>query len=119
MPRTTRRTTRIFCVSTLYGAATLAAALDAGLFEPTDRRLLLVTNNAVNPETTPSVDAMPGFARIRERFDEVLSWNTTISPSTPAPGVRAGTTSPCGSGTYGCCGTSATTRSTWRWSPSR
>ncbi|MFI5874231.1 polysialyltransferase family glycosyltransferase [Streptomyces sp. NPDC051445] len=83
MPRTTRRTTRIFCVSTLYGAATLAAALDAGLFEPTDRRLLLVTNNAVNPETTPSVDAMPGFARIRERFDEVLSWNTAISPFHP------------------------------------
>ncbi|MFF1443864.1 polysialyltransferase family glycosyltransferase [Streptomyces sp. NPDC058295] len=77
------RTTRIFCVSTLYGAATLAAALDAGLFEPIDRRLLLVTNNAVNPEITPSVDAMPGFARIRERFDEVLSWNETIAPFHP------------------------------------
>ncbi|TQJ55270.1 polysialyltransferase family glycosyltransferase [Streptomyces sp. SLBN-115] len=77
------RTTRIFCVSTLYGAATLAAALDAGLFGPTDRRLLLVTNNAVNPEITPSVDAMPGFARIRERFDEVLSWNETIAPFHP------------------------------------
>ncbi|MFJ9022763.1 polysialyltransferase family glycosyltransferase [Streptomyces sp. NPDC102259] len=77
------RTTRIFCVSTLYGAATLAAALDAGLFAPTDRRLLLVTNNAVNPEITPSVDAMPGFARIRERFDEVLSWNETIAPFHP------------------------------------
>ncbi|MER6954951.1 polysialyltransferase family glycosyltransferase [Streptomyces sp. NPDC000618] len=77
------RTTRIFCVSTLYGAATLAAALDAGLFEPTDRRLLLVANNAANPEITPSVDAMPGFARIRERFDEVLSWNETIAPFHP------------------------------------
>ncbi|MBK3626831.1 hypothetical protein JHN59_18660 [Streptomyces sp. MBT49] len=80
---TVRRTTRIFCVSTLYGAATLAAALDAGLFGPTDRRLLLVSNNAVNPETTPSVDTMPGFARIRERFDEVLSWNETVSPFHP------------------------------------
>jgi hypothetical protein len=78
------RTTRIFCVSTLYGAATLAAALDAGLFEPSDRRLLLVADNAVNPETTPSVDAMPGFARIRERFDDVLSWNETIAPFHPA-----------------------------------
>ncbi|MFI6039862.1 polysialyltransferase family glycosyltransferase [Streptomyces sp. NPDC051315] len=77
------RTTRIFCVSTLYGAATLAAALDAGLFAPTDRRLLVVTNNATNPEITPSVDTMPGFARIRERFDEVLSWNETISPFHP------------------------------------
>lgn len=76
-------TTQIFCASTLYGAATLAAALDAGLFEPADRRLLLVTNNATNPETTPSVDAMPGFDRLRERFDEVLSWNTTLSPFHP------------------------------------
>ncbi|GAA4068659.1 polysialyltransferase family glycosyltransferase [Streptomyces shaanxiensis] len=78
------RTTQIFCASTLYGAATLAAALDAGLFEPADRRLLLVTNNATNPETTPSVDAMPGFDRLRERFDEVLSWNETISPFHPS-----------------------------------
>ncbi|MFG2553689.1 polysialyltransferase family glycosyltransferase [Streptomyces sp. NPDC048581] len=78
------RTTQIFCASTLYGAATLAAALDAGLFEPADRRLLLVTNNATNPEITPSVDAMPGFAQLRERFDEVLSWNETISPFHPS-----------------------------------
>lgn len=112
-------TTRIFCVSTLFGAATLAAALDAGLFAPTDRRLLLVTNNAANPETTPSVDTMPGFDRIRERFDDVLSWNATITPSTPAAGAPARTTSRCGSGTYGCCGASATTRSTWPWSRSR
>ncbi|MEU5251394.1 polysialyltransferase family glycosyltransferase [Streptomyces longwoodensis] len=76
-------TTRVFCVSTLFGAATLAAALDAGLFAPTDRRLLLVTNNAATPETTPSVDTMPGFDRIRERFDDVLSWNETIAPFHP------------------------------------
>ncbi|MFI2430523.1 polysialyltransferase family glycosyltransferase [Streptomyces sp. NPDC018693] len=78
------RTTRIFCVSTLYGAATLAAALDAGLFEPTDRKLLVVSNNAATPEITPSVDMMPGFARIRERFDEVVSWNEAISPFHPS-----------------------------------
>ncbi|MDO0912262.1 polysialyltransferase family glycosyltransferase [Streptomyces sp. DT2A-34] len=78
------RTTQIFCASTLYGAATLAAALDAGLFEPADRRLLLVTNNATNPEITPSVDTMPGFTPISERFDEVRSWNETISPFHPS-----------------------------------
>ncbi|MGN9759461.1 polysialyltransferase family glycosyltransferase [Streptomyces sp. SD31] len=78
------RTTQIFCASTLYGAATLAAALDAGLFEPADRRLLLVTNNATNPEIAPSVDAMPGFTPISERFDEVRSWNATISPFHPS-----------------------------------
>lgn len=76
--------THLFCASTLYGAATLAAALDAGLFDPADRRLLLVTNNAANPETTPSVDEMPGFERVRERFDGVLSWNEAIAPFHPS-----------------------------------
>jgi len=78
------RTTQIFCASTLYGAATLAAALDAGLFGPADRRILLITNNAANPEITPGVDAMSGFDRVRERFDEVLSWNETIAPFHPS-----------------------------------
>ncbi|MEV6478817.1 alpha-2,8-polysialyltransferase family protein [Streptomyces sp. NPDC051576] len=78
------RTTQILCASTLYGAATLAAALDAGLLGEADRRLLLITNNAVNPETTPSVDSMPGFDRLRARFDDVLSWNETISPFHPS-----------------------------------
>ncbi|WP_043677174.1 polysialyltransferase family glycosyltransferase [Streptomyces xylophagus] len=78
------RTTQILCASTLYGAATLAAALDAGLLGEADRRLLLITNNAANPETTPSVDSMPGFDQLRGRFDEVLSWNETISPFHPS-----------------------------------
>ncbi|MCX5171094.1 alpha-2,8-polysialyltransferase family protein [Streptomyces antibioticus] len=82
MTRTTR-TTQIFCASTLYGAATLAAALDCGLFPAADRRLLLVCNNATTPETTPAVDEMPGFAPLRDRFDAVLSWNDAISPFHP------------------------------------
>ena len=78
------RTTQIFCASTLYGAATVAAALDAGLFEPADRRLLLVTNNTAAPEITPGLDEMSGFDRVRERFDGVLSWNEAISPFHPS-----------------------------------
>ncbi|MFC7307321.1 alpha-2,8-polysialyltransferase family protein [Streptomyces monticola] len=78
-----RRTTQIFFASTLYGAATLAAALDSDCFGPADRRLLLVGNNAANPETTPALDTMPGFERLRERFDGVLSWNEAISPFHP------------------------------------
>ncbi|MER6994480.1 alpha-2,8-polysialyltransferase family protein [Streptomyces sp. NPDC000410] len=77
------RTTQIFFASTLYGAATLAAALDSGCFEPADRRLLLVSNNAATPETTPSLDTMPGFERLRGRFDRVLSWNEAIEPLHP------------------------------------
>ncbi|MFK0114712.1 polysialyltransferase family glycosyltransferase [Streptomyces sp. NPDC090994] len=76
-------TTQIFMASTLYGTATLAAALDAGCFEPSDRRILLVSNNAMTPETTPAVDEMPGFERLRTRFDEVVSWNEAIFPFHP------------------------------------
>jgi alpha-2,8-polysialyltransferase (POLYST) len=75
--------TKIFFASTLYGAATLAAAIDAGCFPDGGRRLLLVSNNAANPETTPALDAMPGFERLRGRFDRVLSWNEAIHPFHP------------------------------------
>ncbi|MFI2372949.1 alpha-2,8-polysialyltransferase family protein [Streptomyces sp. NPDC018833] len=76
-------TTQIFYASSLYGAATVAAAIDSGCFTPADRRLLLVANNATTPETTPSLDEMPGFERLRGRFDGVLSWNEAISPFHP------------------------------------
>ncbi|MET7680209.1 alpha-2,8-polysialyltransferase family protein [Streptomyces sp. NPDC005423] len=76
-------TTQIFLASTLYGTATLAAALDSDAFAPADRRILLVCNNSATPETTSALDEMPGFARLRERFDDVVSWNETISPFHP------------------------------------
>ncbi|MFF3616897.1 polysialyltransferase family glycosyltransferase [Streptomyces sp. NPDC002580] len=76
-------TTQIFMASTLYGTATLAAALDTDSFGPADRRILLVCNNAATPETTPAVDEMPGFERLRGRFDEVVSWNETFFPFHP------------------------------------
>jgi hypothetical protein len=76
-------TTQIFLASTLYGAATLAAALDSDCFGPADRRILLVCNNAATPETTPPLDEQAGFERLRDRFDDVLSWNETISPFHP------------------------------------
>jgi alpha-2,8-polysialyltransferase (POLYST) len=76
-------TTQIFLASTLYGTATLAAALDSDCFRPADRRILLVCNNAATPETTPGLDEMPGFERLRARFDDVVSWNEAISPFHP------------------------------------
>ncbi|WP_037682872.1 alpha-2,8-polysialyltransferase family protein [Streptomyces griseus] len=76
-------TTQIFMASTLYGTATLAAALDSDCFRPADRRILLVCNNAATPEVSPGLDEMPGFERLRTRFDDVVSWNETISPFHP------------------------------------
>ncbi|HET9380656.1 MAG TPA: polysialyltransferase family glycosyltransferase [Streptomyces sp.] len=76
-------TTQIFLASTLYGTATLAAALDSGCFDAADRRVLLVSTNTATPETTPAVDEMPGFERLRARFDDVVSWNAAIFPFHP------------------------------------
>ncbi|MFD3624117.1 polysialyltransferase family glycosyltransferase [Streptomyces sp. NPDC058698] len=80
------QTTQIFQVSTLYGAATLAAALDAGLFGPRGkaRRILLVCNNASVPETALRLDEMHGYGPIAGRFDSVVSWNEAISPYHPS-----------------------------------
>ncbi|MFB7502379.1 polysialyltransferase family glycosyltransferase [Streptomyces broussonetiae] len=76
-------TTQIFQASTLYGTATLAAALDSGCFRPADRRILLVCNNSATPETTPGLDEAPGFEKLRDRFDDVISYNETIHPFHP------------------------------------
>jgi hypothetical protein len=75
--------TQLFLASTLYGAATLAAALDAGCFDPADRRLLVVSNNAAVPEITPPLDESPGFSALRSRFDALVSWNEVIHPLHP------------------------------------
>ncbi|WP_049572648.1 polysialyltransferase family glycosyltransferase [Streptomyces sp. SBT349] len=77
---------QIFEVSTLYGAATIAAALDAGQFgrRGSARRVLLVSNNAAVPETASGLDEMTGWRRIAARFDQVVDWNETISPHHPS-----------------------------------
>ncbi|CAM5261123.1 hypothetical protein GCM10010329_04600 [Streptomyces spiroverticillatus] len=77
-------TVQLFLASTLYGTATLAAALDSGSFPPADRRILLTSNNAATPEVTPPFTEAPGFAALRTRFDDVLDWNATIAPLHPS-----------------------------------
>ncbi|MFB6561266.1 polysialyltransferase family glycosyltransferase [Streptomyces sp. NPDC056400] len=76
--------TQIFLASTLYGAATLAAGIDAGSFPPAGRRILLTSNHAVTAEVAPGLTDMPGFAALRPRFDEVLDWNRVIEPQHPS-----------------------------------
>ncbi|MDX3238032.1 polysialyltransferase family glycosyltransferase [Streptomyces sp. ME03-5709C] len=75
--------TRIVLAATPLGAATVAAALDAGLLAPADRNVLLVCNGAAVPEATPAPDTAPDFGALRARFDRVLSWNDAIAPLTP------------------------------------
>ncbi len=75
--------TQLFLASTVYGVATLAAAIDAGALPEADRRVLVVSNNAGVPETRPGPDRAPGFEALRGRFDRVVSWNEAISPLHP------------------------------------
>lgn len=79
--------TQIFEVSTLYGLATLRAALDQGLFEQpggTGRRVLLLTNNSGAPETAAPLTESPGFAELAAGFDKVVSYNEAIAPLHPS-----------------------------------
>ncbi|NUT43794.1 MAG: hypothetical protein HOV86_27755 [Thermoactinospora sp.] len=74
---------KVFYASTLFGAMSLAAAVDDGRFGA-GRRVLLVSNNAAIPEVSLPLDAAPGFAALRSRFDEVHSWNELIAPLHPS-----------------------------------
>ncbi|GAA2385211.1 alpha-2,8-polysialyltransferase family protein [Streptomyces glaucosporus] len=91
-----RTRVQLFEVSTLYGAATLAAALDAGLFGPRHRarRVLLVSNNAEVPETASRLDGMQGWHRLAARFDRVVDWNDTIRPHHPSTWTPAANDAP-------------------------
>ncbi|MFD0352772.1 polysialyltransferase family glycosyltransferase [Streptomyces sp. NPDC127110] len=77
--------TRIFAASTLYGAMTVAAAIDAGQLGRDDReRVLLVCNNVDIPEVATPLHHMPGAAAVLKRFHRVVYWNDLIYPFHPA-----------------------------------
>ncbi|MGW4796725.1 polysialyltransferase family glycosyltransferase [Nonomuraea sp. NPDC004297] len=74
---------KVFYASTLFGAMSLAAAIDDGRFGD-GRRVLIVSNNAAIPEVAVPLDRTPGFTVLRSRFDEVRSWNELIAPLHPS-----------------------------------
>ncbi len=56
--------TQVFYASRFFGAMTLAAGIDAGVFGPPDReRVLIVTNNDAIPEIALPLDETPGSTR--------------------------------------------------------
>ncbi|MGA5274602.1 polysialyltransferase family glycosyltransferase [Streptomyces cellulosae] len=76
--------TQIYCATSPSAVVLMAAAVEAGLVPGTGRRMLLVCDDAPVPEAAPPWDEVPGFARLRARFDAVLSWNEAIRPFHPA-----------------------------------
>ncbi|MFF0506067.1 polysialyltransferase family glycosyltransferase [Streptomyces fimicarius] len=76
-------TIRIFHASSPAATVLLAAAIDACCFTEPDRRILLLSRTGAAPEAEADVSETVGFARLRTRFDEVLSWNDAIFPFHP------------------------------------
>ncbi|MFC7217454.1 polysialyltransferase family glycosyltransferase [Streptomyces polyrhachis] len=83
---TGRSTTQIFSACTQYAAATLVAALRAGLFGPRSqhRRILVVSDTSPSPELGTPLHLRPGFGGLAGEFDAVHSWNDFIRPFHPA-----------------------------------
>ncbi|MEU0909104.1 polysialyltransferase family glycosyltransferase [Streptomyces althioticus] len=75
---------QVFCANSPSAVVLMAAAVEAGLLPEAGRRVLLVCDDAPVPEGAPPWDEVPGFARLRARFDTVLSWNEAIRPFHPA-----------------------------------
>lgn len=77
---------QIFEASTLYGIATLNAAIRQGLFDEgaSGRRILLTSNNAAIAESVPDLRERGGFDELAEVFDEVHSYNDAIAPMHPS-----------------------------------
>ncbi|MDT4913131.1 MAG: hypothetical protein QOC66_2259 [Pseudonocardiales bacterium] len=80
--------TRVFYASTLFGAMSLAAAIDAGMFgERSEPRLLIVSNNTNIPEISDGFERSAGFEPLLHRFDEIVRWNDVIAPLHPSDWV--------------------------------
>ncbi|GAA1991008.1 alpha-2,8-polysialyltransferase family protein [Isoptericola halotolerans] len=76
-------TTQIVTASTLFGAATVAAAWDAGALPRRDRTVLVVQHNVPAPECSDDFTASPAFAALGDRFDAVVAWNDVVTPHHP------------------------------------
>ena len=80
--------TQVLYCSTLFSALTLAAAIDAGRLGPEgSRRVVIVSANGPTPEIDTPVQDSPGFAVLRSRVDDVVSWNEFIAPLHPSDWV--------------------------------
>lgn len=76
--------TQVVLASTLYGAATVVAAIEAGELDASTKRVLVMANTTAVPELAPTVADMPGFTAIAGQFDRIVSYNEAIAPYHPS-----------------------------------
>ncbi|PFG44067.1 hypothetical protein ATJ88_2785 [Isoptericola jiangsuensis] len=79
----TEVSTQVVTASTLFGAATVVAAWDAGVLPRRERTVLVVQHNVPAPEASGDLTAGPAFAALADRFDEVVAWNDVVAPYHP------------------------------------
>jgi hypothetical protein len=77
-------TTQIVMASTAFGLATVTAGYDSGLFEPPERRVLVVACNTTMPEATTPMRDLAGVPDLMRRFDAVYDYNACIEPQHPS-----------------------------------
>src|SRR5699024_1078711 len=73
-----------FAASSWLQLVNLAAAMDAGLIEEADERILIACDTRVVSEVGPSFFELPEAAPLLERFTRVIDFNTWIWPMHPA-----------------------------------
>lgn len=71
-------------VTTLFGAVSAAAAIDAGLLGKPDSRVLVFANNAPTPEVTSDLTESPGADAALARFDRVVDLGALLHPQQPS-----------------------------------
>lgn len=76
--------TQVYCASTAFGLVTLSAALADGAFPSSERRVLVLSNNARIPEIAYGATDVAGVAPLVEMFDDVYSYNAVVAPQHPS-----------------------------------
>jgi len=74
---------QLFVAPTFLAAVTEVAAIRAGLYGDSGRRVLLTTNNARVPEVAKSIEHAPGFETLAGAFDQIVHLNDYIAPQHP------------------------------------
>ncbi|WP_426186724.1 polysialyltransferase family glycosyltransferase [Microbacterium sp. TWP3-1-2b2] len=76
--------TQLFVLHSAYGLTTAAAALDEGLIEAGEERVLVPVNSARVPETSLAIHEQPNLRSLCARFDRIEPLGEILSPQHPS-----------------------------------
>lgn len=76
--------TQLFVLHSAYGLTTAAAALDEGIIEAGEERVLVPVNSARIPETSLAIHEQPNLRSLCARFDRIEPLDEILSPRHPS-----------------------------------